>query len=267
MPSVIKELSKGLEEILQIDRISSRQSNLSPISLVVISSLVTVSALLTTSLLSLLALGTLTITIALFTRVSLKKYLLKPTILASLVLLTSIPAAFMTEGAPIFTVMLGSIGVSLTVEGMYRIIQFTLRAWVCIASLTLLTTKLGIDGLLALLSQIRVPKIALQTISLVYRYLFISIHDSQRILLAREARRYRSKNSMNMEDLRDLGKILAALFIRTYERSERVYLAMKARGFSIERTRMTKIQSLKTYDLPLILTVILAIYLVFTKIL
>lgn len=199
-------------------------------------------------------------------RINLKKYLVKPTIFALLVFFLSLPAAFMTEGEPIFTVTFGSFGTSLTVEGVYRIMQFTLRAWVCIASLTILTAKLGIDGLLSILSQIKVPRIMLQTISLVYRYLFISIHESQRIFLAREARRYRRKKSLNMQDLRDIGKIMAVLFIRTYERSERVYLAMKARGFSIEGSRAAKVEGLKAYDLPLILAVTIVIYLVFTTI-
>jgi energy-coupling factor transporter transmembrane protein EcfT len=53
---------------------------------------------------------------------------------------------------------------------------------------------------------------------------------------------------MNYQALKDFGVILAALFIRTYERSERVYLAMKARGFSIENDHKLALPSFRWLD-------------------
>jgi len=51
-----------------------------------------------------------------------------------------------------------------------------------------------------------------------------------------------------MQSLRDLGNILATLFIRTYERSERVYLAMKARGFQVDTSSKLSIPSMRVVD-------------------
>ena len=79
--------------------------------------------------------------------------------------------------------------------------------------------------MLKLLSTIKVPNVIVQLFRLTYRYFFVSIHEAQSVLIAKEARTYVHKRTINMQALKDLGSILATLFIRTYERSERVYLS------------------------------------------
>jgi len=67
-------------------------------------------------------------------------------------------------------------------------------------------------------------------------------------LIGKEARTYVHKRTINMQALKDLGSVIATLFIRTYERSERVYLAMKARGFDIENNEKSPIPSIRLRD-------------------
>lgn len=266
MSSVVKDLFRGLEEILKVDSISSIKSALSPLGLMIVALLIIISSLFTASLLSLSVLGALTLLLATFLRIPLRRYLIRSAIFALFVFSISIPVAFLAEGMTLFTINIGPLTLSPSFEGTYRVAQFVLRAWVCIASLTMLTSTLGIDGIINILSKTKIPRIILQTISLTYRYIFLSIHEAQSMLLAREARRFRRKKFMNIQDLQDLGKIMAALFMRTFDRSERVYLAMKARGFSFEGRRYPKIQSLNMYDLSLILIVVALIFLSLTSI-
>ncbi|MCL4429209.1 MAG: energy-coupling factor transporter transmembrane protein EcfT [Chloroflexi bacterium] len=108
-----------------------------------------------------------------------------------------------------------------------------MRVWFCVASLIVFVLSTGFDKVLRLFSTIKVPHLVIQLFSLTYRYFFVSIHEAQSVLIAKEARTYIHKRTINMQALKDLGAIIATLFIRTYERSERVYLAMKARGFEI----------------------------------
>ncbi|MBC7113583.1 MAG: cobalt ECF transporter T component CbiQ [Candidatus Methanomethyliales bacterium] len=260
MSSAIKDLVRGLEEILEADGAIAPRRSLSPMALVIIASLIVLSALFANSLLPLLALGILNTLLAASLGIRLKRYFIKPLIFSLFVLVISLPAAFLTGGTPLFTISMGSFTVSPSFEGAYRVAQFVLRVWVCVATLTTLTSILGIDGILSVLAQIRAPRILVEMISLTYRYLFISLHETQKMLLARDARRFRNKKYINAQDLRDLGKVLAALFIRTYERSERVYLAMKARGFTLGRTRTLKKYSINSNDLPVILAVLAAIF-------
>ncbi len=266
MTSVIKDLTKGLEEILQID--SPRNiHNLSPSALFVITLFIVISALLANSLILLLVLGGLNLLLGISIGIRSRKYLIRPIVFSVFVLAISLPAAFLTEGTTLFSINIGPFTAVVSLEGVYKVAQFVLRAWVCIGAISTLTSTLGISGILSLLEQIRVPNIVIQTISLTYRYLFISIQESQKVLLAREARRYRGSKFINMKDLRDLGKILGVLFIRTYERSERVYLAMKARGFTIRRTNLPRRYSISinSKDIPFILVILVLIFFAFTK--
>ncbi len=126
--------------------------------------------------------------------------------------------------------------------------MFTIRVWFCVASLTLLVVSLGFDKLLKLLASLRIPPVIVQLFSLTYRYFFVSVHEVQSFLIAKEARTYIHRRTMNYQALKDFGAILAALFIRTYERSERVYLAMKSRGFNIENDHKLALPSFRWLD-------------------
>jgi energy-coupling factor transporter transmembrane protein EcfT len=77
-------------------------------------------------------------------------------------------------------------------------------------------------------------------------------------LIAKEARTYINKRTLNLQSLKDLATILSSLFIRTYERSERVYLAMKARGFEISKNNKYAIPALHTKDVVFAASIIVA---------
>jgi cobalt/nickel transport system permease protein len=105
---------------------------------------------------------------------------------------------------------------------------------------------------------LKVPTLIIQLFSLTYRYFFVSIEEAQSVLLAKEARTYVHKRSMNLQSLKDLGGIIASLFIRTYERSERVYLAMKARGFQIDIDGKHAMPKLRFRDVAFASSIIIA---------
>jgi cobalt/nickel transport system permease protein len=117
-----------------------------------------------------------------------------------------------------------------------------------VASLSLLILSTGFDKTLKLLSSLKVPPPVVQLFSLTYRYFFVSVHEAQSVLMAKEARTYVQKNTISFQGLKDLGSILAALFIRTYERSERVYMAMKSRGFEIDNDNKSTIPRFRFRD-------------------
>src|SRR5450759_1542210 len=98
--------------------------------------------------------------------------------------------------------------------------------------------------------------------NLTYRYFFVSVHEAQSFLIAKEARTYVNRRTINYQALKDFGSILAALFIRTYERSERVYLAMKSRGFSIENDNKLSIPKFRLRDAFFASSIIIAFALI-----
>jgi cobalt/nickel transport system permease protein len=71
-----------------------------------------------------------------------------------------------------------------------------------------------------------------------YRYMFVLVDEGQRLMRAREARSadlagQRSGGSL-LWRARVTGDMIGTLFLRTYERSERIYQAMLARGYTGE---------------------------------
>ena len=146
----------------------------------------------------------------------------------------------------------------ITIEGITKFAVFTVRVWFCVASLILLILSTGFDKTLKMLATLKVPTIMIQLFSLTYRYFFVSIEEAQSVLIAKEARTYVHKRSLNLQSLKDLGAIIASLFIRTYERSERVYLAMKARGFQIEYDNKHTMPKLRVRDIAFTSSIIIA---------
>jgi cobalt/nickel transport system permease protein len=65
-----------------------------------------------------------------------------------------------------------------------------------------------------------------------YRYLFL-LEDQ--LLRTKRAFESRNINKNSFKIISALSNVLGTLFIRTYERAERVYMAMCARGYDGEK--------------------------------
>ena len=61
-----------------------------------------------------------------------------------------------------------------------------------------------------------------------YRYIFILVDE---VIRMRQARDSRSISCRRLRQIGAVGNMIGTLFIRSYERGERVYAAMMARGF------------------------------------
>jgi cobalt/nickel transport system permease protein len=79
------------------------------------------------------------------------------------------------------------------------------------------------------LSRLGVPDMAGQMVLLSYRYLHVFTHEAQRMTAGMKARGFAKKT--NMDTLRALANFLGMLFVRSFERTERVFDAMQARGY------------------------------------
>jgi cobalt/nickel transport system permease protein len=97
-----------------------------------------------------------------------------------------------------------------------------------LASLTLAATTEPHD-LLAGLERLRLPRQLVQIMAFMVRYLEVVTGEMQRMKVAREARGFRASNPRHWPVL---ARSAGALFIRSYERGERVHLAMLSRGYT-----------------------------------
>jgi len=102
-----------------------------------------------------------------------------------------------------------------------------------LASLTLAATTEP-QALLAGLQRLRMPALLVQIMGFMIRYLEVVTDELRRMRIARESRGFSGR------DVRQwpvLAKTLGALFIRSFERGERVHLAMLSRGYTGEMPR------------------------------
>lgn len=79
------------------------------------------------------------------------------------------------------------------------------------------------------LSRLGVPEMVGQMVLLSYRYLHVFRHEARRMSSAMQVRGFRKRT--DLEALRVLANFLGMLFVRSFERTERVFDAMQARGY------------------------------------
>lgn len=111
----------------------------------------------------------------------------------------------------------------------FEVFLFNLtRISLCIFSMLILSSTTRFTDLILVLWILHVPSILITTIALMYRYLFLLQEEMQSLNRARNSRTFTTNRSLKWHLN---ANILAQLFIRTTERAERIYGAMKARGW------------------------------------
>lgn len=74
----------------------------------------------------------------------------------------------------------------------------------------------------------RIPGLFIMMLSFFYRYIFLFLDNVHKMQHARDARSFNNKQRFNLSTV---SRMIGSLFIRSYEQSERVYVAMLARGY------------------------------------
>ena len=97
-----------------------------------------------------------------------------------------------------------------------------------LASLTLAATTEPHD-LLRGLERLRLPQQLVQIMGFMVRYLDVVTDEMRRMKVARESRGFTARNPRHWPVV---ARSAGALFIRSYERGERVHLAMVSRGYT-----------------------------------
>ncbi len=152
---------------------------------------------------------------------------------AFLLLVAFLP--FLRPGTPLFSVGLGPFRLVYSREGLLASGIFALRLTCAALTVILLTFTTPFHVLLRSLEELRLPRIFTQLTQFTVRYSFVLYNEVLRMQRALRARNFTpGRHLWHRHTLRTLGGLLGALFIRSYERGERVYYAMLARGFKGE---------------------------------
>lgn len=150
--------------------------------------------------------------------------------------LAAVPLMFTKEGETLFAIP--ALGWDASREGLVAVVSILAKSWLSVTAAVVLTATTSAVDLVRALRSLALPRILVATVSFMYRYIFVIAEEGLRLMRARDSR------SAGAEGRRSggnawwrasvLGNMVGSLFLRSYERSERVYAAMQARGYDGE---------------------------------
>jgi len=136
---------------------------------------------------------------------------------------------FLESGSAVWSLSVGGWVIQVTDAGCLRAANLLAKFFLSVWAALLLVSTTRFQDLLHAFERLRVPRLLVTQLAFMYRYLWVLSDEMMRLRMARAARdggagpwrlRFHSRTGL-----------LGVLFLRTYDRAERVYWAMAARGF------------------------------------
>jgi cobalt/nickel transport system permease protein len=121
------------------------------------------------------------------------------------------------------------LGLALSVDGLWGAWNVLAKATLGVVCSILLAATTPLRELLLGLERLRMPALIVQIMSFMIRYADVIVDEMRRMRIARESRGFVARD---LRQLPAVARSAGALFIRTYERGERVHLAMLSRGYT-----------------------------------
>ena len=113
-------------------------------------------------------------------------------------------------------------------DGLRVFLILLLKTNLCLLATILLSNTTPFAEMLRVLKRIHVPWLMVSTLTLMHRYLFVLVDESERMRRARSSRTFTRGRRFHWHTL---ATVVGQLFIRTTGRAERIYDAMCARGW------------------------------------
>jgi len=167
-------------------------------------------------------------------------YVLKRSMLALPFVLAAIPLVLTVPGKALFSLPVGPWSISPTLPGLERFISITLKSWLSVQAAIVLAASTPFPDLLVAMRSVGVPRLLVSIFGLMWRYLFVLVDESIRLMRARASRSGHSDRPGTRSGgglvwrARVTGSMAGSLFLRAFERSDRIYMAMVSRGYDGE---------------------------------
>lgn len=157
-------------------------------------------------------------------KISLSHYFQALLVILPLLVALSVATPFLKPGITGLEVdKMGITAYRLT--ALFGLVSKTLLSY--LFSLILLFTT-NFTRLMEAFERLGIPKIFVMTASFAYRYQFVIVDETERLVRSRNSRLWQPRF---ITQAKTIGYMAGTLFLRSYERSERVYMAMSSRGF------------------------------------
>ena len=150
--------------------------------------------------------------------------------------LAAVSAIFSPLGNPIGDWSIGPLMLIPTDYGLIKFGSILLRSWLSVQAAILLVAVTRFPDMIHAFEHLHVPAVLTTIVSFLYRYMFVLTDEVMRLLRARQSR---SGSVAGLKAGRSVawrarvtGNMAGQLFLRSYERSDRIYNAMLARGYT-----------------------------------
>lgn len=164
-----------------------------------------------------------------FSRLPLKQVVERSLVIVPFVLMVAIFIPFLNpdEGGGGYN--LGSLTISK--GGLLVLWNVVIKSYIGVLCMILLSSTTPFHKLMEGFRQLKVPGILINVAAFMYRYLFVVVDEAIRMKRARDSRNFGGRWIWHSKVI---GHMIGTLFLRSYERGERVYWAMLARGYDGE---------------------------------
>ncbi|MGI5971908.1 MAG: cobalt ECF transporter T component CbiQ [Oscillospiraceae bacterium] len=139
------------------------------------------------------------------------------------VLLAGLPNIFIDRAAAL---RLGGFAVSY---GAISFLSLFLRSFLCVAAVLLLAATTPLWELTHQLRRLRVPEIFITVFEMTYRYVGTLISQAYTMHTAYMLRSFKGSGL----SIKHAGSFLGQMLVRSFDRAERVYAAMRCRGYAL----------------------------------
>jgi cobalt/nickel transport system permease protein len=141
---------------------------------------------------------------------------------------------------------------NLYVDGIEAALSIVAKGTLGVLTAVILSTSTTAREILRGLERLKLPRMMVQIATFMLRYIKVISDEMERMKVARESRGFEAKG---IQHWKILATVAAALFIRSYERGERIHLAMLSRGYAGElpqeqRRKIASTQWLIALSLP-----------------
>lgn len=152
-----------------------------------------------------------------------------PALLATVALVSQL--LWFRQGATLLAFELGPIALLVTAGGLWRGLEIALRLLGGMGVLLFFSLTTPLPELLRAARFFRTPPVLVELALIMYRYVFLLLEEGTRI---RSAQRSRLGFVDLRSSLRSAGILGGMLVLRSYDRAERSFAAMRCRGYNGE---------------------------------
>lgn len=122
-----------------------------------------------------------------------------------------------------------TVGSLVVTAGAVSFLAILLRTGLCVAAVLILVAVTPLSEMTHQLRRLHIPAVFVSLIEMIYRYIGVLLEEADIMLTA-----YRLRNpAVKWPLLTDIGSFIGQLFLKSYDRAERVYQAMQCRGYGM----------------------------------